>query len=158
MLDRIIQILRWLSAACLGLLLLTVLVVIVDTKLNMGAVWASGLSTFLLAWTVMLGGALAYAENKHLGLDIVVQKMDFGARLTAYRLGHVVVLIFSLTIMVFGGWKLTALRWEMEQMIPSLNISQAWFYLSLPVAGLIVAMTAVGHYKSVKISKPEFES
>ena len=154
MLTRIIQTLRLLSALCLSVLLLVVLVVILDTKLQWNAVWASSLSTFLLAWTIMLGGALAYAEKKHLGLDLVVEKFDPNTRLAAHRLGHAIVFFFSMLIMLLGGWQLTSLRWEMEQTIPSLGISQAWFYLSLPVAGVIIALTAVGHLASEKTAEP----
>ncbi|MCG8555531.1 MAG: TRAP transporter small permease [Proteobacteria bacterium] len=137
--------LRFLCAGSLSALLLVVLLVIVDTKLELGAAWASELSRFLLGWTVMLGGALAYAELNHLGLDIVVNGFQPAARRGALVIGHVCVLCFAVGVLIYGGAQLVQGRAEMGQTMPALGISRAWFYLSMPVAGVLMGLAAVGH-------------
>jgi TRAP-type C4-dicarboxylate transport system permease small subunit len=138
MIAIIIKILRTLSALCLATLLIVVMLVI----FNIGT-WASEFSEFLLAWTVMFGGALAYAEKSHLGLDILVEKFDPITRLSAFRLSHILVLLFAATVMLYGGGKLTMERFDMGQVMPSLGISKGWLYLSVPLSGLFICLTAV---------------
>ena len=152
MLSDITKILRTVSALCLVVLLLVVIIVIIDTKLKLGAVWASGLSTFLLGWLVMFGGALAYAEKSHLGLDVLSEKFDPKTRQAASNAGHVIVLLFSFVVMLYGGSTLVQGRADMGQTIPSLNISKAWFYLSLPLAGGMITLTAIAHLLSGRSS------
>ena len=137
MIATIIKILRTLSALCLATLLIVVMLVIFKI-----GTWASEFSEFLLVWTVMFGGALAYAEKSHLGLDILVEKFDPTTRLAAIRLSHLLVLLFAATVMLYGGGKLTMERFDMGQVMPSLGISKGWLYLSIPLAGMFICLTA----------------
>lgn len=135
-----------LRTSCLfgiGGLLVAVLIVIIDTKLGLGATWASELSTFLLSWTVMLGGALAYGEQSHLGLDLLTRKFDPSTQRAAERMAHLLVLCFALIVMIYGGSRVVIARFEMQQLLPAMGISKAWFYLSLPLSGLCIAVTAL---------------
>lgn len=126
------------SALSLTALLITVLLVI----LKLGT-WASELSELLLAWTVMLGGALAYIENSHLGLDILVEKFDHYTRRIALTLSHTIILLFATTVLIYGGSNLTLERLDMGQIMPALNIPKAYLYLSLPIAGTFITLTAL---------------
>ena len=148
MIEFICKILRGLGAIVLSALLLVVVLVIVDTKLKLGASWASELSSFLLGWTVMIGGALAYAEKRHLGLDILVERFDQPTHDAAIRLGHLIIFCFGLAVMSYGGFTLAAQRFDMGQLMPSLGIARAWFYVSIPFAGVLVTVTALGHLVS----------
>lgn len=103
----------------------------------------------------MLGGALAYAEKRHLGLDIVVEKFDQSTHDNAAKLGHIIIFIFSALVMIYGGSTLAAHRFEMDQMMPSLGISRAWFYVSIPVSGALIAVTALGHLFSKESTSEE---
>lgn len=138
MTSHITNILRALSALCLTTLLLVVLLVI----FKLGT-WASEFSEFLLAWTVMLGGALAYAEKSHLGLDILVEKFETSTRMLASKISHLLVFLFTATAMLYGGGKLTMERFDMGQIMPSLGISKGWLYLSVPLAGLFICIIAL---------------
>lgn len=145
MLKLTIKFLKTTSAISLALLLLVVLLVIADTKLDLKAVWANELASFLLVWTIMLGGTLAYAEHSHLGLDILVEKFDEPAKRASFILSHLLVLFFALTVMVYGGYLLVQGRVEMGQTMPALKISKGWFYASLPLAGILIAVTSLAH-------------
>jgi len=145
MLKLTIKFLQATSALSLALLLLIVLLVIADTKLDLKAVWAIELARFLLVWTIMLGGTLAYAQHSHLGLDILVEKFDAPAKRASFVLSHILILLFALTVMVYGGYQLVQGRVEMGQTMPALNISKGWFYASLPLSGLLIAATSVAH-------------
>ena len=94
MLKPITSVLKVSNVICITALLLTVLLTIFDTKLQLGATWASELSTFFLCWTVMLGGSLAYAEKAHLGIDTLVSKFDPKTQRASHITGHLVILLF----------------------------------------------------------------
>jgi len=145
MLKPTIKFLKTASASSLALLLLVVLIIIADPILDLKAVWANELARFLLVWIIMLGGTLAYAEHSHLGLDILVDKFDDSAKRASYLISHVLVLLFALTVMVYGGYQLVQGRVEMGQTMPALKISKGWFYASLPLAGILISATAVAH-------------
>ena len=145
MLNVLSKILKMANVINMAALLLTVLLVIIDSKLNLGATWASELSQVLLGWIVMLGGALAYAHHSHLGLDILVNKFDPPTKRLSICTGHVIVLLFALLILVYGGGKITYERYDMGQVMQAMGISKAWAYLALPVSGVLVTLTAVAH-------------
>ena len=127
------------------ILLLVVLLIIADNKLDLGAVWANELARFMLVWIIMLGGTLAYAEHSHLGLDILVDKFDSPTKRASYMLSHTLILLFSVSVLVYGGFQLVVGRIEMGQTMPALKISKGWFYASLPLAGLLISATSIAH-------------
>lgn len=145
-----VKLLRIICALCLTALLVTVLLVI--SKLF---TWSSELSEFLLVWTVMLGGALAYAENSHLGLDILVEKFDASTRRLTLYISHLLILFFGAAVLLYGGGNLTMERFDMGQLMPSMGISKGWLYLSVPVAGVFVCLTALVNLLPGKSGKPE---
>ena len=53
---------------------------------------------------------------------------------------HTCVGAFGLLIMTWGGGQLVAQRLAAGQVLPALGISKAWFYLSLPVSGILIVL------------------
>ncbi|MBA4146538.1 MAG: TRAP transporter small permease [Verrucomicrobia bacterium] len=104
------------------------------------AYWTEELARFLLVWLAMIGAALAYIDNKHLGMDIVTRSLDPHARRMANFVTHLAVLGFAAGVMVYGGTALFVDRWNSGQTMSALEIKKAWFYLSLPVSGLLISL------------------
>jgi TRAP-type C4-dicarboxylate transport system permease small subunit len=150
MLNLTIKFLKTTSAISLAILLLVVILIIADNKLDLGAVWANELARFMLVWIIMLGGTLAYAEHSHLGLDILVDKFDAPTKHASYILSHTLILLFALSVLIYGGYQLVIGRIEMGQTMPALQISRGWFYASLPLAGILISTTAIAHLLASK--------
>jgi TRAP-type C4-dicarboxylate transport system permease small subunit len=53
---------------------------------------------------------------------------------------HLAVLGFAAGVMVYGGTALFVDRWNSGQTMSALEIKKAWFYLSLPVSGLLISL------------------
>lgn len=106
--------------------------------------WTEELARFLLVWLALFGGVLAYAGDSHLGIDLLVSRLQPMDRRIALVISHLAVLGFSLAVLVIGGGDLFRSRWESGQMLPSLGIRKAWFYLVLPLGGALIAVLAVG--------------
>ncbi|MDP4610157.1 MAG: TRAP transporter small permease [Opitutales bacterium] len=136
------------SRALNGLLIVVFVLLVIDVLWGVGsryvlgnqARWSEELARLLMVWLALLGAALATREGQHLGLDVVVRQWPAEVQRLASMFVHCLVAIFALVIMAWGGWQLVADRFESGQMLPSLNISRAWFYLALPVSGALVAL------------------
>ena len=138
------KVIGWLSVIIFAALVLDVLWGVV-TRYVLGnqASWTEELARFLLVWLSMLGAALAYIHNSHLGVDILTRSLDDAAVEIARLTTHVLVLCFAGGVMVYGGWNLFVERWDSGQVLPALQISKAWFYLSIPVSGTLISVFAL---------------
>lgn len=105
--------------------------------------WTEELARLLLVWLALLGGVLAYAEDRHLGVDALISRLHPDGARNARLTAHLCVLGFSLAALVIGGTQLFISRLESGQMMTSLPIRKAWFYFVLPVAGLLVAILSI---------------
>ncbi len=105
--------------------------------------WTEELATFLLVWLAFLGASIAYIEDAHLGIDLLVTKLHPEHRLIAHRIVHVIVLVFIVSVLVYGGTLLSVERWDSAQMMPTLGIRKAWLYMAAPVNGLIMSLSAL---------------
>lgn len=106
--------------------------------------WTEELARFLLVWLAVLGGVLAYADDRHLGVDVLVARFHPDARRLAGLVSHLCVLGFSLAVLVVGGIELFKTRWESGQQLGALGIRKAWFYLVLPLGGVLITLLACG--------------
>lgn len=102
--------------------------------------WTEELATFLLVWLVFCGASIAYHDNAHLGIELLVQSLDSGARKMAMTTTHLIVLAFALGVMIYGGGCLTLERLDSGQMMSTLGIQKAWLYCSVPINGLFIVL------------------
>lgn len=148
--------LRSLCAASLFALLVIVLLGILSKKTPLFSLsWTSESAELLLSWTVMLGAALAYLENAHLGVDILTSKLTPFARRVAAVFTALTVLLFAAGVMTWGGWRLFIQRYEMGQTMASLPFLRAWFYFSLPVSGVLISLFALDNLRLALTGCPQ---
>jgi len=127
-------------------------VLIVDVVLGVGSRyilgnqirWTEELATFLLVWLVFCGASIAYYDRAHLGINLLVESFHPSARKITRVASLLIVLIFTLTVMVWGGSQLTMERFEMGQMMSTLGIAKAWQYLTIPFNGVFIALFNIG--------------
>lgn len=116
--------------------------------------WSEELARLLLVWISFLGGAIAYIDDKHLGVDLLVSRLDPDAARIAGFFCHLLVLLFALFVMGLGGTRIVADRFGAGQLLPALQISRAWFYLATPVSGWLISLFALGNLLSHVGGKP----
>ncbi|MAY75936.1 MAG: transporter [Phycisphaerae bacterium] len=105
--------------------------------------WSEEAARLLLVWVSLLGGAVAYSSGAHLGLDLLVERMDPAVGRMCRRCAAGVVYLFAVGVMVVGGAWLYAERLGFGQTMPALGISRAWQYLAVPISGSLIAISAV---------------
>lgn len=102
------------------------------------AKWTEELARFLLIWVSLLGGALAFEEKAHLGVDFVVGKLDLSARRASTVVAQILVLAFA-AILIWGGYQLVMENLQVDQLTPALGWKMGYVYLAVPIAGLFAA-------------------
>lgn len=71
--------------------------------LNSGIAVFEELSRYAFVWVSILGAIIAYYQNKHVGVDLLVEKLHGTAKLVIQLICELVV-VFSLLILCYGGW------------------------------------------------------
>lgn len=97
--------------------------------------WAEEVSRFLLIWSVFLGAVLAYSQDEHLALDIVVQNLSPQKRRLIALIGDILVL-FCLMLIFKGGW--TLMRDGLDWPAPASDVPYGYVYMIVPVCCLLM--------------------
>ncbi len=145
-LNRILhKILSILSIGIFTLLIFDVVLGVSSRYLFGGQVrWTEELATFLLVWQVFCGAAIAYHDNAHLGIDLLINSLDPQAKRLAVLLTHLIVFAFTASVMVWGGTTLTLERLDSGQMMSTIGVYKAWLYLSIPLNGCFILLFNIG--------------
>ena len=107
--------------------------------------WTEEVATYLLVWISLLGAALTYEEQGHLGVDYFVNKLDPAARRLAAIIVEVVVLVFSVGALTIGGWILVSRTLADGQLTPALEWEKGYLYLAAPISGVFFTLFAIEH-------------
>lgn len=102
--------------------------------------WTEELATFLLVWLVFCGAAIAYRDNAHLGINLLMEKLHPSTKKVMKIAALLIVLAFTLGVMVIGGVQLTMERLHFGQMMSTLGIQKAWLYMSVPFSGFFISL------------------
>jgi len=106
------------------------------------AEYTDELARVLLIWVSMIGGALAFGEKAHLGVDYFVNKMDPEARKTLALFVQVIILLLAVVVFMIGGWTLA--MGQMGQKLPTMPwMTRGMVYLSIPLGGVFILLFAV---------------
>ena len=100
--------------------------------------WTEEVATFLLIWVSLLGAAVAFSRDEHLGLDYFVKKLDTDAQRLLAVIVQGLIIAFATSVMVFGGYVLVAETLRAGQVTPALGIKMGYVYLAVPVSGIFI--------------------
>jgi len=96
------------------------------------------LAGFLPIWIGLLGASYAFYTKSHLGIDIVVSKLEGMKRFTAEITVYTIVMLFALFVLIIGGWNLVNLTLTLNQISPAIGIPMGYVYLVLPLTGTLM--------------------
>ena len=136
------KILEILGTVTLGIM--TILVVyqeITRYVFNAPSPFSEALSQYLFVWMIMFGSAYVYGSREHLTIDLLKDKFSPKLNMIVEVIANVCLFAFILLVCVYGGWKYTAS--QVNRIDPSLHISMAILYTSVPFTGVITLYYAV---------------
>lgn len=145
-------------------LILAVFVLVVDvlwgvfTRYTLGeqAKWSEELARFVLIWVALLGGAVAFGEKAHLGVDYFVGLLAPQTNKFMTVFTQIVILIFAVTIFIYGGWRMVVDN--LDQSTPALGVyglQMGHVYLALPIAGVFIIFFTVEQMLETLFSKEQ---
>lgn len=105
--------------------------------------WTEEVARMLLIWVGLLGGAYAYRQKAHLGLDLLRQKVGPRGQGRLEMIADICCGSFALAVLVVGGGLLVQLTWELEQTTAALGIPMAWVYTVLPLSGVLIVYYSI---------------
>ena len=136
------KILEILGTVTLGIMtILVVYQVITRYVFNAPSRFSEALSQYLFVWMIMFGSAYVYGSREHLTIDLLKDKFSPKLNMIVEVIANVCLFAFILLVCVYGGWKYTAS--QVNRIDPSLHISMAILYTSVPFTGVITLYYAV---------------
>lgn len=106
------------------------------------------LANFLLIWVGLLGAAYAAGQHAHLAIDILPNKLTGKKKKALKILLGILTILFALTIMVIGGFRLVYLTLLLEQLSATLQVPLGYVYLVLPLSGILIIFYALHDLKT----------
>ena len=159
-LNRILSVvLQWAAIVIMSLLVLDVVWGVV-TRYALGeqAKWTEEMARFLLIWVSLLGGAIAYRNREHLGIDFVVTKLEPGVLGGTRLFTEVLSCLIVFIVMIVGGIQLVWDALYLEQTTPALEWKMGYIYLVVPVVGVMMLLFSIEYIASTWRSGPESRS
>lgn len=100
--------------------------------------WSEELARFLLIWISLLGAAYASGQGMHLSIDLLMPKLTQASQRRLSIFIHVVILLFALTVMVIGGFRLMYVTQVLGQRSAALQVPMYLVYSVVPLSGVII--------------------
>lgn len=116
--------------------------------------WTEEVARFLLIWISLLGAAYAFRGGMHLALDLLPKKLSGKNADRLKWLTIFLVVLFSFTVLVVGGFGLVQLTWELKQYSAVLGLPMYYVYSVIPVSGLLICLYAIAAIGDESIGKP----
>ena len=137
--DKILEIL---GIATLGIMtVLVVYQVVTRYVFNKPSGFSEATSQYLFVWMIMFGSAYVYGSKEHLTIDILKDKFSPKVNMFVEIFTNLCLFAFIFVVCVLGGWKYTS--GQAVQTDPTLHISMAVLYFSVPFTGIVTLYYAI---------------
>ncbi len=114
------------------------------------ASWSEELARFLLIWIGILGAAYASGQNMHLSIDLLKPSLSRKGQQRLTWLINILIILFAMTVMIIGGFRLIYITQTLGQLSPALRIPMSLIYVVVPISGVLVVYYKVTELQSVE--------
>lgn len=112
--------------------------IVVRYVFNSPSTVSEELLTYSFTWLALLAAALVFGMKEHMAMTYFADKIK-GKKRIALRLAmEVVVMLFAISVLIFGGISITKLT--MTQVTASLGIPMGYVYAVVPISGVITVI------------------
>jgi len=157
LLRRLVDIIEWWTVCLLaGLVVVVCLGVFFRYVLNASLVWYDEFASYLLVWLTFFGTAVAAYHQRHIGFELVVDKLAPGIRRVVDFVGESAVLGFQF-VLFYYGWILTQ-RMGAETAVSLPWVKVAWITSVMPITGglmLLISLTRLAGILSARPNRQE---
>jgi TRAP-type transport system small permease protein len=141
-LDRFIAVLEWWVVFLLVLMVVVVtLGVFFRYVLSASLSWYDEFASYLLVWLTFYGAVVASYRRRHIGFDMVVNRLTSGSRRKIEVIAELLVLGFQI-VLFYYGWNLMQKMGD-ETAISLPWVKMGWVYSVLPIAGGLMLLISL---------------
>ena len=101
--------------------------------------WAMDASTFLFAWAVFFSADLAMRNNRHVSVEILVNRLPKKIQSYIALLNYLIIVVFLVFLIIYGIKLCFITRFRAYQGIP--GFSYTWVTLSMPIGSASLLIT-----------------
>jgi TRAP-type C4-dicarboxylate transport system permease small subunit len=109
--------------------------------LSKPSVFTEELVIIILIWTSFLGAAYAFGSRQHMSLIFLKEKSTGIKKVIVCVFIDLLVLLFAIVILIFGGKEITL--GVISTKTPILSISKSYIYVCTAVSGIIISFFQV---------------
>jgi TRAP-type C4-dicarboxylate transport system permease small subunit len=140
--DKLAELVEWWTALLLAaMVLLVALGVLFRYAFGSALVWYDEFASYLLVWLTFYGAAVASYRRRHIGLEVVVERLGPRSRLAAELLAQASILGFQI-VLCYHGWVLTEKIGD-ETAVSLVWVKMSWVYSVLPISGALMLLVSV---------------
>ena len=142
LLGRLVTLVEWWAVCLLAAMVALVCVaVFFRYVLNSSLTWYDEFASYLLVWLTFYGCVVVDYRRRHIGFELVVDKLEPAARKLADLVAELAVLGFQF-VLFYYGWVLTE-RMGDESAISLPWVKVTWINSVLPVCGALLLLISV---------------
>jgi TRAP-type C4-dicarboxylate transport system permease small subunit len=119
--------------------------------LNASLSWYDEFASFLLVWLTFYGAVVASYRRRHIGFEIVVDKLTPAARKIVELIAESCVLGFQ-AVLFYHGWLLTQ-RMGDETTVSLVWVQMRWIYSVLPITGALMLIISLMRFATIATGK-----
>lgn len=141
-LDRLEKLVIWITSLLVVVLLGNETLGMVYDLFGRSIPWTTELSVCLFAWIVFLGAGILTRRGGHISLEIIVERLPPSWQPWLQVIYAILAIAVAVVLVYFGGQ--LALFVGRFQKSVYLELSMFYFYLSVPVGGLLIGLNSLG--------------
>lgn len=106
--------------------------------------WSIDMAQLLFAWVCFIGADLAFRNDKHVGVDMLVKKFPLSIQNVILLFNSILIVIFLIMTFIYGS-KLCIENYERN--FNTIPVSYSLVTLSAPVGSFLMSLTVMGRIK-----------
>ncbi len=136
-----------------ALFLVTSTGIIVEQVTGNSLVWVEEINNLLFVWLVFLGAGAIARRGGHIGVDILYGAVGKNLQL-ALRVIYCILALIIVWVMVFYGLKMASFVGRSQTSL-YLDISLYYYYLAIPIGGILLGFNSIGALLGTPDEAPE---
>lgn len=115
--------------------------------LNKTPKWSEELALLCMVWFSLISASLAEKNKAHIRVQLSRLILPEKVMKIIDKLNTLIKVIFSVFMIIYG---IRFVSLTKNSVMPGLDISRAWLYLSVPVAGFFLLLTIIFNHKETE--------
>lgn len=149
---KFIDLVEWWSVLLLFLMVAVVCFgVFFRYVLKASLVWYDEFASYLLVWLTFYGAVVASYRRRHIGFEVVIEKLRPEPRKIVDLIGELFVLGFQV-VLFYYGWQLVE-KMGADTAISLPWVKMAWIYSVLPITGGLMLIISVLRLVDIAFAK-----